>query len=107
MSHEAQIAIAKAAAIGSFIISDGAALVLEKLRKELDAGDGRTRMRKWRISTMPSRTPFPRYAQKPRRNCMLNEEAWTDRPDFSASWTTNGRLCAWAAVLFNLHEDSD
>jgi hypothetical protein len=40
MSHEAQIDISKAAAMGSFIISEEASLVLEKLRKKLDAGDG-------------------------------------------------------------------
>lgn len=40
MSHEAQIAIAKAAGIGSFIISDEAAAVVEKLHKELHGGDG-------------------------------------------------------------------
>lgn len=40
MSQEARIAIAKAAEIGSFIVSDEAALVLEKLRKQLDIEDG-------------------------------------------------------------------
>lgn len=40
LSEDARISIAKAAAMGSFIVSDEAARVLEKLRMELDTEDG-------------------------------------------------------------------
>lgn len=71
MHQEARVAVSKAAAMGSFIVSSEAAGVLEKLQRELQTEEGFNPADDYERWSKPSITLSQRYAQKPRRTWAL------------------------------------